>query len=86
MTDEERSLYDGHMAGARRTLGLMRKTASPTEGVAAAVESALIAKRPRARYVVGVPAKIQVISSGLTPRPLLDVVLAKAMGVPRKAK
>jgi NAD(P)-dependent dehydrogenase (short-subunit alcohol dehydrogenase family) len=85
MTDDERRLYDGHMKGVRRTLGMMLKTASPVEGVAESVESALNAKRPRARYVVGVPAKVQVASSAVTPRPLLDFVLAKAMGVPRKA-
>jgi NAD(P)-dependent dehydrogenase (short-subunit alcohol dehydrogenase family) len=84
MTPEERALYKGHMKGMRRTLGLMHKTASPVEGVAAAIETALTAKRPRARYVVGIPAKVQVISSGLTPRPVLDIVLAKATGVPRR--
>jgi NAD(P)-dependent dehydrogenase (short-subunit alcohol dehydrogenase family) len=86
MTDAERALYGGHMKGVRRTLGLMNKTASPVEGVAETIENALTAKRPRARYVVGIPAKVQVISAALTPRPLLDVVLAKATGVPRKAK
>jgi NAD(P)-dependent dehydrogenase (short-subunit alcohol dehydrogenase family) len=85
LTPEEHALYKGHMKGVRRTLGLMNKTASPVEGVASTIESALTAKRPRARYVVGIPAKVQVISSGLTPRPVLDFVLAKATGVPRKA-
>lgn len=85
MTPDEHALYKGHMKGMRRTLGLMQKTASPVDGVAGAIESALTARRPRARYVVGIPAKVQVISSGLTPRPILDFVLAKATGVPRKA-
>lgn len=86
MTDEERALYGGHMKGMRRTLGIMQKTASPVDGVAKAIEHALTAKRPRARYVVGAPAKAQVISAGLTPRPVLDFVLAAATGVPRRAK
>lgn len=85
MTPEEHALYKGHMKGMRRTLGMMQKTASPVAGVAATIETALTAKRPRARYVVGLPAKVQVISSGLTPQPILDFVLAKATGVPRKA-
>jgi NAD(P)-dependent dehydrogenase (short-subunit alcohol dehydrogenase family) len=85
LTPDEHALYKGHMKGMRRTLGLMQKTASPVNGVAGTIESALTAKRPRARYVVGIPAKVQVISSGLTPRPILDFVLAKATGVPRKA-
>ncbi|MGK2879167.1 MAG: SDR family oxidoreductase [Solirubrobacterales bacterium] len=85
LTPEEHGLYKGHMKGMRRTLGLMYKTASPVEGVVSTIEKALTARRPRARYVVGVPAKVQVISSGLTPRPVLDFVLARATGVPRKA-
>jgi NAD(P)-dependent dehydrogenase (short-subunit alcohol dehydrogenase family) len=85
MTADERALYGGHTKGMRRTLKLMQKTASPVDGVAGAIESALTAKRPRARYVVGLPAKVQVASAAITPRPLLDFVLAKATGVPRKA-
>jgi NAD(P)-dependent dehydrogenase (short-subunit alcohol dehydrogenase family) len=86
LTDEERELYDGHLKGVRRTLGMMQKTASPVEGVAGTIEKALTAKRPRARYIVGIPAKIQVVASGLTPRPILDAALAKATGVPGKPK
>lgn len=85
LTDEERRLYAGHMKGMRRTLTMMQKTAAPADGVAAAIESALTARRPRARYVVGLPAKFQAGSAALTPRPILDFVLAKATGVPRKA-
>jgi NAD(P)-dependent dehydrogenase (short-subunit alcohol dehydrogenase family) len=85
LTESERELYKGHLKGVRRTLGVMQKTASPTDGVAAVIEKALDANRPRARYVVGLPAKLQVASSALTPRPVLDFVLAKAMGIPRKA-
>lgn len=85
MTPRERELYGGHMKGVRRTLGMMQKTASPIDGVAGSIEHAVTAKRPRARYVVGVPAKVQVASSAVTPRPVLDFVLSKAMGIPRKA-
>lgn len=86
MTPEERTLYAGHEKGVARTLKMMQKTASPVDGVTADIEKALTARRPRARYVVGVPAKLQVISSAITPRPLLDFTLAKAMGIPRRAK
>lgn len=85
MSERERELYGGHMKGVRRTLGMMQKTASPIDGVAKAIEHAVTASRPRARYVVGAPAKIQVASSSVTPRPVLDFVLAKAMGIPGKA-
>lgn len=85
MSDDERRLYAGHMKGMRRTLSMMQKTAAPVDTVAAAIESAISSRRPRARYVVGAPAKLQVIGAAITPRPLLDFVLAKATGVPRKA-
>lgn len=85
MTEEERQLYSGHMKGVRRTLGMMQKTAVPTDGVAGVIEKALTSSRPRARYVVGIPAKAQAWSAQFTPRPMLDFVLAKAMGIPRKA-
>lgn len=85
MSDSERSLYSGHMKGVRRTLGMMQKTASPVEGVAAAIEKALTSRRPRARYVIGLPAKLQVVGAAITPQPMLDFVFAKAMGIPRKA-
>lgn len=85
MTPSERDLYQGHMKGMRRTLGMMNKTASPADGVAKQIEKALTSSRPRARYVVGIGAKAQAIGGAITPRPLLDLVLATATGVPRKA-
>ncbi len=85
MSDSERELYKGHMKGMRRTLGMMQKTASPAEGVAKQIEKALTASRPRARYVVGFGAKAQAIGGAITPRPILDLVLATATGVPRNA-
>jgi NAD(P)-dependent dehydrogenase (short-subunit alcohol dehydrogenase family) len=86
LSDEDRALYNGHLKGVRRTLKMMQKTASPVDGVAKAIEHAVSAGRPRARYVVGVPAKAQVAGSAITPRPVMDFVLAKAMGIPSKAK
>lgn len=84
MSDDERALYSGHMKGMRRTLTMMQKTAAPAGTVAESIQTALTSKRPRARYVVGAPAKLQVVGAALTPRPMLDFVLAKTTGVPRK--
>lgn len=85
MSEHERELYTGHMKGMRRTLGLMQKTAKPVETVAATIEKTLTARRPKARYIVGAPAKLQAWSAHLTPTRVLDFVLARATGVPRKA-
>jgi NAD(P)-dependent dehydrogenase (short-subunit alcohol dehydrogenase family) len=85
MSDAERALYDGHAKGVRKTLRLMLKTAAPPENVAASIEKALTARRPRARYIVGTVAKLQAHSSRMTPTVLLDFVLAKATGTPKRA-
>ena len=61
------------------------KISSPAEGVAVTVEKALTASRPKARYVVGVGPRLQAVMAGLTPTPVLDAVLSRALGVPRKA-
>ena len=54
MTDDERALYKRHIKGMRRTLGMMQKTAAPVDTVASTIETAVSARRPRARYVVGI--------------------------------
>jgi NAD(P)-dependent dehydrogenase (short-subunit alcohol dehydrogenase family) len=79
-----RTLYARHIEGFRRTIPRSMKAASPAEGVAAAIEQALTARRPRARYVVGRDARIQALLGGLTPTPLLDRVLSLGTGVPRR--
>jgi hypothetical protein len=58
--------------------------AKPAETVAATIERALTARRPRARYVVGAAPKVQAALSAVTPTPMLDAVLRKVTGVPRK--
>lgn len=85
MTVAERELYAGHMKGVRRSIKLMQKTALPADGVAKQIEKALTSSRPRARYIPGLPAKAQAVGAIVTPRPLLDFVLATATGVPRRA-
>jgi hypothetical protein len=52
--------------------------------VAAVIEKALSAKRPRARYVVGRPAQVQALLGRLTPTPVRDAMLRAATGVPRR--
>jgi NAD(P)-dependent dehydrogenase (short-subunit alcohol dehydrogenase family) len=84
LSPENRALYAKHIAGAHKMIPRAQKMASDPEGVAGAVQRALTARRPRARYVVGSNAKVQVTLAGLTPTWLLDATLSKATGVPRK--
>jgi NAD(P)-dependent dehydrogenase (short-subunit alcohol dehydrogenase family) len=84
LTPEHRELYAGHIAGARKMIPRSQKMAAPVEGAAAAIERALTARRPRARYVVGAGPRVQGVLADVTPTPVLDAVLRLATGVPRK--
>ena len=85
LTAAHRELYAGHIEGARRTIPRAQKLATPVEGVVAAIERALTARRPRARYVVGRSPQVQSVLVRLTPTPVLDAALRAASGVPRRA-
>jgi NAD(P)-dependent dehydrogenase (short-subunit alcohol dehydrogenase family) len=84
LSDEHRQLYDKHITGMRKGVRLSQKMAAPVEGAAAVIEKALTAGRPRARYVVGTPARFQASLLPLTPTPLLDLVIKATFGVPRR--
>ncbi|MFJ4656547.1 SDR family oxidoreductase [Nocardia sp. NPDC088792] len=84
LTDEQRTLYAGHLAGLRRMTQQIPKLAAPVESVVKEVEKALTAKHSRARYVPGLAGKIQVAAAALTPTPVLDAVFALVAGVRRK--
>jgi NAD(P)-dependent dehydrogenase (short-subunit alcohol dehydrogenase family) len=85
MSEEQRQLYEAHLRGARKAIPRMQRLARPVEPVAAAIERALTAARPRARYVVGADARAQLALHALTPTPVEDVFLGLATGTPRKA-
>jgi NAD(P)-dependent dehydrogenase (short-subunit alcohol dehydrogenase family) len=80
---EHRELYRKHIEGFGKSIPRARKLASPPDGVAAVIETALTARRPKARYVVGTPARIQAVMAQLTPTAVLDLALRVGSGVPR---
>ncbi|MDX6640572.1 MAG: hypothetical protein QOF12_1583 [Solirubrobacteraceae bacterium] len=84
LSPAHRELYAQHIAGYRRSIPRSQRMASPVEGVAAAIERALTARRPRARYVVGAGPRVQGLMAGLTPTAVLDATLRAATGVPRR--
>jgi len=57
-----------------------RARASSPEKVAGVVERALIADRPRHRYLVGIDAHVQVRAHQLVPARAFDWLVAKSMG------
>lgn len=84
LSAEHRDLYAKHIDGYRRMIPRSQRMAKPAETVAATIERALTDRRPRARYVVGAPAKIQAALARMTPTPVMDVMLRAGTGVPRR--
>ncbi len=85
MSAEHRVLYDKHIAGMKRFIPISKKMAVPTSNVVAVVEEALTARRPRARYVVGLGSKLQTSIMTNIPAALRDRIIAGVAGVPRRA-
>jgi NAD(P)-dependent dehydrogenase (short-subunit alcohol dehydrogenase family) len=81
---EHRELYAKHLEGWRKRLPMNQRMARPVDTVAATIERALTASRPRARYVVGAGPRVQAAMSKLTPTPVLDAALRAGTGVPRR--
>jgi len=82
LTTEQRTLYARHIAGMKKTIPMSQKLAVPTQKVSAVVEEALTARRPRARYVVGVGPKLQVALMTNLPTWARDQVLRRVSGQP----
>lgn len=82
LSPAHRDLYSGHIEGMRKMIPVSQRMASPADKVAAAIERALVARRPRPRYVVGAGPQAQSVVAGLTPTKVLDAMLRRASGVP----
>ncbi len=86
MSAEHRELYAGHLDGMRKTVPRMQKMAKPVDTVAAAIEKALTAARPRARYPVGADVRVQSALSGVTPDRVKDAAFARLTGTPPRKR
>jgi NAD(P)-dependent dehydrogenase (short-subunit alcohol dehydrogenase family) len=82
LTPAHRELYSRHIAGFKKRIPLSQKMAGAPEKVAAVVERALTASRPRPRYVVGGAPKLQVALMTKLPIAVRDRVLRKVAGQP----
>jgi NAD(P)-dependent dehydrogenase (short-subunit alcohol dehydrogenase family) len=86
MSAAHRELYGEHLEGMRRTIPRIQKMAKPVDGVAAAIEKALTAARPKARYPVGVDVRVQAALSGVTPDRVKDAAFGRLTGTPAKKR
>jgi NAD(P)-dependent dehydrogenase (short-subunit alcohol dehydrogenase family) len=79
---DERTLYARHITGMRKLIPMARRMAVAPERVAEVVERALIARRPRPRYVVGAGPRVQAALATTMPIALRDRVMRKLAGQP----
>jgi NAD(P)-dependent dehydrogenase (short-subunit alcohol dehydrogenase family) len=82
MSAEHRALYGEHLEGMRKVIPRIQKMAKPVDTVAATIEKALTASRPKARYPVGTDVRLQAALSGVTPTRMMDAVNGKLTGTP----
>jgi NAD(P)-dependent dehydrogenase (short-subunit alcohol dehydrogenase family) len=78
-------LYAEAIEAFRKTSAQSAKNAADPMDVAHAVEHALMAARPKTRYVVGRRAKIGAAMALLMPDRVRDSMVAKAMRLPKSA-
>jgi NAD(P)-dependent dehydrogenase (short-subunit alcohol dehydrogenase family) len=81
MPPEARRLYGPLIEAARRAVGQRQRVAIPADRVAADVEHALGAARPRTRYRTGFDAKVQYALSRLLPDRARDALLRRFAGL-----
>jgi NAD(P)-dependent dehydrogenase (short-subunit alcohol dehydrogenase family) len=80
LSADHRRLYARQIAAMRKLSARVAKQAAPPATVAAAVERALIADRPRARYLVGADAKVQWALGAVVPSRLMDAAVGRMTG------
>jgi NAD(P)-dependent dehydrogenase (short-subunit alcohol dehydrogenase family) len=79
---EGERLYGALIAAIRReTAKIATETGIEPREVAEAIGHALIARRPRARYLVGRDAKLRAPASALLPTRVMDRIVARMLGV-----
>jgi NAD(P)-dependent dehydrogenase (short-subunit alcohol dehydrogenase family) len=86
MSPAHRDLYAKHIVGMKKFVPRARKIASPTDKVVAVVEEALTTRRPKARYVVALLPKIQIMLVTNMPAALRDRLMGFMVGLPRRPR
>jgi NAD(P)-dependent dehydrogenase (short-subunit alcohol dehydrogenase family) len=80
---EARELYGRDLEGVTRAVEKIAARGLPPDRVAEAVEHALSAKKPRARYLIGREAQARVLAERVLPARAFDAVIARVMGLGR---
>jgi NAD(P)-dependent dehydrogenase (short-subunit alcohol dehydrogenase family) len=79
--DEGRRLYGPMIAAVREeTVKIERVRGLPARAAAEVIGTALTAKRPRARYIVGRDAKQRAVAARVLPDRVMDRLIGRALG------
>lgn len=84
LTPEQEQRYGRQAAGAKKAAAMVERNAIPAAKVGAVVATALIARKPKAHYVVGTDARFQAILATL-PAGATDRLLGAMMRPPKDA-
>ncbi|WP_329407798.1 SDR family oxidoreductase [Nocardia vinacea] len=83
MSPEHQKLYAKHSDGMHQAIDLMDGVISSPEEITVAIERALTASRPRARYLVGKGSRAHA-HTRLLPSAITDAIFSKATGIPKR--
>lgn len=81
--EQAKKLYSPTLEAIKKTASKLEQNGLPAEVVAKAVSRALIEKRPKARYVIGLEAKINILLSKIMPERVLDRLITSYLGLPK---
>lgn len=83
LPEQARNLYFPTLDAIRKTAKKSGQHGISAEIVAKAVARALAVKRPKARYVVGMDAQINILLTKIMPERVLDKLIALHLGLPQ---
>jgi NAD(P)-dependent dehydrogenase (short-subunit alcohol dehydrogenase family) len=78
---QREALYGQAIESYRKVVRQLAERGIAPEKVAAAIERGLSDRRPRARYLVGIDAKVQARLKPILPTPVFDRIIARVMGL-----
>jgi NAD(P)-dependent dehydrogenase (short-subunit alcohol dehydrogenase family) len=81
MPAEAQELYGAGIAAISKFIDLGERSGVPPLEVARAVEHALTASRPKARYVVGRDARMRLLLARVLPTRVMDRLVVRVMGL-----
>jgi NAD(P)-dependent dehydrogenase (short-subunit alcohol dehydrogenase family) len=84
ISEETRQLYEQHLQGLAKVIARSQKMAVPPTRVVEVIEEALTARRPRARYVVGLGPKLQLAFVTKLPTAMRDRLLRTISSQPSR--